>query len=87
MSCDCDCVMMCDEQVFFLCECIFSFYCLSFSHTLSFYSKLLGMGDVPALYNKLKDAVPKDQQNQEELMNKIQQGQFSLRDMYEQVCA
>uniref|UniRef100_A0A7S4LA90 signal-recognition-particle GTPase n=1 Tax=Paramoeba aestuarina TaxID=180227 RepID=A0A7S4LA90_9EUKA len=50
----------------------------------SFVSKLLGMGDVSGLYEKLKDAVPKDQQNQEELMAKISQGKFSLRDMYEQ---
>ena len=37
----------------------------------SFVSKLLGMGDLSGLYDTLKQAVPKDSQNQEELMAKI----------------
>eukprot|EP00211_Chloroparvula_japonica_P002446 CAMPEP_0119134742 /NCGR_PEP_ID=MMETSP1310-20130426/17708_1 /TAXON_ID=464262 /ORGANISM="Genus nov. species nov., Strain RCC2339" /LENGTH=488 /DNA_ID=CAMNT_0007125567 /DNA_START=49 /DNA_END=1515 /DNA_ORIENTATION=+ len=50
----------------------------------SFVSKLLGMGDVENLYKKIKDVVPQDKQDQEELMAKISHGEFSLRDMYEQ---
>eukprot|EP01103_Thecamoeba_quadrilineata_P021466 TRINITY_DN9874_c0_g1_i1.p1 TRINITY_DN9874_c0_g1~~TRINITY_DN9874_c0_g1_i1.p1 ORF type:complete len:502 (+),score=100.51 TRINITY_DN9874_c0_g1_i1:69-1508(+) len=48
----------------------------------SFVSKLLGMGDVSELIKRIKDVVPKDQQP--EMMNRISQGVFTLRDMYDQ---
>eukprot|EP01101_Sappina_pedata_P000410 TRINITY_DN1045_c0_g2_i1.p1 TRINITY_DN1045_c0_g2~~TRINITY_DN1045_c0_g2_i1.p1 ORF type:complete len:519 (+),score=230.89 TRINITY_DN1045_c0_g2_i1:55-1557(+) len=50
--------------------------------TRTFVSKLLGMGDIQGLIKKIKENVPMD--NQPELMNRISQGLFSLRDMYEQ---
>eukprot|EP00397_Hematodinium_sp_SG-2012_P013060 GEMP01013252.1.p1 GENE.GEMP01013252.1~~GEMP01013252.1.p1 ORF type:complete len:520 (+),score=99.06 GEMP01013252.1:83-1642(+) len=48
----------------------------------SFVSRLLGMGDLKGLFQTIADVVPLDKQP--ELMNRIQKGQFSLRDMYEQ---
>jgi len=48
----------------------------------SFVSRLLGMGDLKGMVNLIKDAVPADRQP--ELAKRLQEGKFSLRDMYEQ---
>lgn len=48
----------------------------------SFIRRLLGLGDIDRLFSVVQEAIPADKQP--ELMNKIQQGKFSLRDMYEQ---
>ena len=53
-------------------------------HTQRFVSKLLGMGDMESLVNSLKDVVGNDEESQKELLQRIQQGQFSFRDMYDQ---
>ncbi|CAN4086406.1 unnamed protein product [Withania somnifera] len=47
-----------------------------------FVSRLLGMGDLSGLVNKIQDVVPMDQQP--ELLQKLSEGQFNLRMMYEQ---
>jgi len=48
----------------------------------SFVSRLLGMGDIRGMMDLIKDVVPK---NQQPLLNKrLQEGKFSLRDMYDQ---
>jgi signal recognition particle subunit SRP54 len=46
-----------------------------------FVSKLLGMGDIEGLIDKVSELKLDDN---EELMKKLKQGQFTLRDMYEQ---
>jgi signal recognition particle subunit SRP54 len=48
----------------------------------SFIKKLLGMGDLKGLFEKVKDAVSID--NQKKLVENISKGIFSLRDMKEQ---
>jgi len=48
-----------------------------------FVRQLLGMGNVEGLVDKLKEAVPSPE-NQTELLAKLQQGHFTLRDMKEQ---
>eukprot|EP00584_Thalassiosira_punctigera_P017384 CAMPEP_0172548408 /NCGR_PEP_ID=MMETSP1067-20121228/17709_1 /TAXON_ID=265564 ORGANISM="Thalassiosira punctigera, Strain Tpunct2005C2" /NCGR_SAMPLE_ID=MMETSP1067 /ASSEMBLY_ACC=CAM_ASM_000444 /LENGTH=587 /DNA_ID=CAMNT_0013335619 /DNA_START=87 /DNA_END=1850 /DNA_ORIENTATION=- len=48
----------------------------------SFVSKLLGFGDVRGLMEEMKSIG--DGQNQEELMQKMSKGVFTLRDMYKQ---
>jgi signal recognition particle GTPase len=48
----------------------------------SFVSRLLGMGDMSSFVNKITEAIPLDQQP--ELLEKLSQGQFTLRIMYEQ---
>ena len=48
----------------------------------SFIKRLLGLGDIENLFEKVSEAVPLDKQP--ELLNRIQHGQFTLRDMYEQ---
>jgi len=48
----------------------------------SFIRRLLGLGDIDKLFSVVQEAVPLEKQP--ELMNKISQGKFSLRDMYEQ---
>jgi signal recognition particle subunit SRP54 len=48
----------------------------------SFIKRLLGLGDIDKLFSVVQEAVPMDKQP--ELLNKIQHGQFTLRDMYEQ---
>eukprot|EP00579_Thalassiosira_antarctica_P010614 CAMPEP_0201925484 /NCGR_PEP_ID=MMETSP0903-20130614/14730_1 /ASSEMBLY_ACC=CAM_ASM_000552 /TAXON_ID=420261 /ORGANISM="Thalassiosira antarctica, Strain CCMP982" /LENGTH=463 /DNA_ID=CAMNT_0048463171 /DNA_START=47 /DNA_END=1434 /DNA_ORIENTATION=- len=48
----------------------------------SFVSKLLGFGDVRGLMEEMKSI--NDGQNQEELMEKMSKGVFTLRDMYKQ---
>ena len=45
----------------------------------SFVSRLLGMGDMTNMINKIKEVMPND------LSKNIQDGKFSLRDMYEQL--
>jgi len=50
--------------------------------TKPFVSKLLGMGDMQGLIKKIKDVVPMEDQPQ--LLQRISQGVFTLRDMYEQ---
>ena len=49
--------------------------------TKPFVSKLLGMGDIEGLINKVEEL---NLDNNEELINKIKHGEFTLRDMYEQ---
>lgn len=49
--------------------------------TKPFVSKLLGMGDIEGLIDKVNELKLDDN---EELMEKIKHGQFTLRDMYEQ---
>jgi signal recognition particle subunit SRP54 len=46
-----------------------------------FVSRLLGMGDLSGLVNKIKDAMPADQQP--ELMQRLIEGTFTLRVFYE----
>jgi len=50
--------------------------------TKSFIQKLLGMGDLEELMNTVQDLGM--EKNNEALMKKIQHGEFTLRDMYEQ---
>lgn len=49
--------------------------------TKPFISKLLGMGDIEGLIEKVNDLKLEDN---EQLIGKLKQGQFTLRDMYEQ---
>merc|ERR1711934_1342428 len=49
--------------------------------TKPFVQKLLGMGDIEALISKVEEL---NLDNNEELINKIKHGEFTLRDMYEQ---
>jgi hypothetical protein len=49
--------------------------------TKPFISKLLGMGDIEGLIDKVNELNLEDN---EELLEKIKHGQFTLRDMYEQ---
>jgi len=49
--------------------------------TRPFISKLLGMGDIEGLIDKVNELKLEDN---EELIGKLKQGQFTLRDMYEQ---
>jgi len=49
--------------------------------TKPFISKLLGMGDIEGLMEKVNELGLEDN---EELIKKLQHGQFTLRDMYEQ---
>lgn len=49
--------------------------------TKPFISKLLGMGDIEGLIDKVNELKLDDN---EELIEKIKHGQFTLRDMYEQ---
>eukprot|EP01127_Copromyxa_protea_P008607 TRINITY_DN1976_c0_g1_i2.p1 TRINITY_DN1976_c0_g1~~TRINITY_DN1976_c0_g1_i2.p1 ORF type:complete len:491 (+),score=134.58 TRINITY_DN1976_c0_g1_i2:221-1474(+) len=48
----------------------------------SFVSRLLGMGDMKGMLSIIQDAVPKDAQPK--MAKRLQEGKFSLRDMYEQ---
>mmetsp|Transcript_7262 Transcript_7262/g.13455 ORF Transcript_7262/g.13455 Transcript_7262/m.13455 type:complete len:504 (-) Transcript_7262:727-2238(-) len=48
----------------------------------NFIRRMLGLGDIDKLFSVVQEAVPLDKQP--ELLNKIQEGKFSLRDMYEQ---
>ncbi|KAG0625425.1 hypothetical protein M758_2G054000 [Ceratodon purpureus] len=50
--------------------------------TKAFVSRLLGMGDWSGFMDKIHEAVPMDQQP--ELLQKLQEGNFTLRIMYEQ---
>jgi signal recognition particle subunit SRP54 len=50
--------------------------------TKTFVSRLLGMGDWSGFMEKIQDAVPMDQQP--ELLQKLSEGNFTLRIMYEQ---
>ena len=49
--------------------------------TKPFVQKLLGMGDIEGLVSRFEEV---NVGNNEELMNKIKHGEFTLRDMYEQ---
>jgi len=49
--------------------------------TKPFVQKLLGMGDIDGLIRKVEEL---NLDNNEELINKIKHGEFTLRDMYEQ---
>lgn len=49
--------------------------------TKPFISKLLGMGDIEGLVEKVEQL---KLENNEELIKKLKEGQFTLRDMYEQ---
>ena len=46
----------------------------------SFVSKLLGMGDIDGLMQKVKDL----DMDEDKMMNDIKKGRFTLRNMYEQ---
>jgi signal recognition particle subunit SRP54 len=48
----------------------------------SFVSRLLGMGDVKGMIDIIKEVVPKE--SQPKIAKRLQEGKFSLRDMYEQ---
>jgi len=48
----------------------------------SFVSRLLGLGDWKGMLSVIQDAVPKDAQPK--MAKRLQEGKFSLRDMYEQ---
>jgi len=48
----------------------------------SFVSRLLGMGDMKGMIDIIKEVVPKD--SQPKITKRLQEGKFSLRDMYEQ---
>lgn len=48
----------------------------------SFVSRLLGLGDISGLLTTIKDAVPLEKQP--EMINRMAQGIFTIRDMYEQ---
>ncbi|CAA0816463.1 Signal recognition particle 54 kDa protein 3 [Striga hermonthica] len=48
-----------------------------------FVSRLLGMGDLSGFMDKIQDIVPKNQQP--ELLQKLSEGKFTLRIMYEQI--
>eukprot|EP00053_Salpingoeca_punica_P008441 m.75773 g.75773 ORF g.75773 m.75773 type:complete len:532 (+) comp14608_c0_seq1:128-1723(+) len=50
--------------------------------TQPFISKLLGMGDIGGLIDKVSELGLEDNK---ELLNKLQHGEFTLRDMYEQL--
>lgn len=52
--------------------------------TRRFVGKLLGMGDMEALFTSIKDVVGDDEEANKQLVNRIKEGQFSLRDMYDQ---
>lgn len=49
--------------------------------TKPFVSKLLGMGDIEGLIDKVNEL---KLDNNEQLLEKIKHGQFTIRDMYEQ---
>lgn len=48
----------------------------------TFVSRLLGMGDLPGMMKLLEEAMPAD--SQPALAKRLQEGKFSLRDMYDQ---
>ncbi|KAL6647564.1 hypothetical protein ACP70R_015001 [Stipagrostis hirtigluma subsp. patula] len=48
-----------------------------------FVNRLLGMGDLSGLMNKIKDVVTADHQQPDELLQKLTQGAFTLRVMYQ----
>lgn len=50
----------------------------------SFVSKLLGLGDVRGLMEAMNEAGPNGKKSQEEFMEKMSKGEFTLRDMYSQ---
>ncbi|GBG86459.1 hypothetical protein CBR_g41454 [Chara braunii] len=50
--------------------------------TKPFVSRLLGLGDLHGFMDKIQDVIPADQQP--ELLQKLTEGQFTLRIMYEQ---
>lgn len=49
----------------------------------SFVSKLLGMGDIKGMMKAFQEAIPMDKAP--ELANRLAEGKFTLRDMYEQL--
>jgi signal recognition particle subunit SRP54 len=51
--------------------------------TKSFVSKLLGMGDLPAMMKTFQEVLPMDKAP--ELAQRLSEGKFTLRDMYEQL--
>ena len=48
-----------------------------------FVSRMLGMGDISGLVDTIKDAVSVEEQK--EMMQRLQHGQFTMRDMYSQL--
>ena len=48
----------------------------------SFIKRLLGLGDLTGLMKSVKDAIPEDKQKK--MVENIQKGQFTLRDMRDQ---
>ena len=48
----------------------------------SFIRRLLGLGDLPQLFEKVKEAIPMDKQ--QALMKSLQKGKFTLKHLREQ---
>jgi len=51
----------------------------------SFISRILGLGDLESLVEKVKTATEIDEKKQEKLKKKLEEGKFSLRDLQEQL--
>jgi signal recognition particle subunit SRP54 len=49
-----------------------------------FIHRMLGMGDILSLTETIQKAVPDDAQQQQDMMERIADGLFTLRDMYDQ---
>ncbi len=58
---------------------------LEFFHPQRFAGRLLGMGDIEALLEKAKEAVPEEKAK--DMQEKLSKGEFSLVDLYEQMNA
>ncbi|KAL5722328.1 signal-recognition-particle GTPase [Ranunculus cassubicifolius] len=50
-----------------------------------FVSQLLGLGNLSGFVNKIKDILPMDTQQSEEMVGQLSKGQFTLRIFYEQL--
>jgi len=51
----------------------------------SFISRILGLGDLESLIEKVKTATSLDEKRQKKLQKKLEEGKFSLRDLQEQL--
>ena len=52
---------------------------------LSFISRMLGLGDLESLVEKVKTATSLDEKKQKKLKKKLEEGKFNLRDLQEQL--
>ena len=52
--------------------------------TKRFVGKLLGMGDIAAVVDQIKNVVGDDEEKNKELFDRVTKGNLSLRDMYDQ---